>query len=87
MISNDGSMFVGLLSLGCLKYAAMHLTSRRVKVGKVASIQIYPIKACHGINLQSALCTYEGWKHPTQEIWDRCVTCSLIFMNLIDEII
>ena len=73
MLSAEGSLFVGLLSVGFFKYAAMYRSCRQVCVGKVSAINIFPIKACKRLKLNNATVTYAGWKHSYANILDRYV--------------
>ncbi len=73
-------LFCTFTALSGVKLAAlMHMYRQKPKnaklVGKVADINLYPIKSCRALQLQSANCTHAALQHPQiPDLLDRFVT-------------
>ena len=72
-------LFCTFTALSGVKLCAlMHMYRQKPKnamlVGKVADINLYPIKSCRALELQSANCTHAALQHPQiPDLLDRLV--------------
>lgn len=64
--SHSLNLFLALLTASAAKYIAALLwrkqkESKFVYVGKVSALNLYPVKSCSPINLQTVRCTSSGF--------------------------
>ena len=68
MLDDHQVLFVGLGLAAAAKYYMLYSIQHKVpktakKVGKVSRITLFPLKSATGVELDEALCTFNGLQH------------------------